>query len=62
MIALQGGGNGIYQFIKSKIKCFFSFLQKGQNQKNSIISHGLSHDKKHLTKCSEIRTPKKQSK
>ena len=33
------------------------FLQKGQN---SIIGHGLSHEKIHLTKCSEMITTKEK--
>ena len=37
------------------------FVQKGKKKtkKNSIIGHEVSHEKIHLTKCSEMITPKK---
>ena len=33
--------------------------QKSQNNKRSIIGHEPSHEKIHLTKCSEMITPNK---
>ena len=37
-----------------------SSFTKRSKQQSSIIRHGLSHEKIHLTKCSEMMTPTKQ--
>ena len=37
------------------------FCTKRTKQKSTITSHKLSHDKIHLTKCSEMITPQKKT-
>ena len=47
--SLDSKGEGLYKKVKTK-------------QKSSTIGHGQSHEKIHLTKCSEMIIPKKNNK